>query len=199
MRTIGSWTEMAECRMQLSFIIPLGTKPNECHNAITPNDMHSDRSCAWSGALLEAGSMAGVAWSKDKSLALGAVMVADDVSVLLRSVWTHLRVCWDIRHSPLYLWIAQVVGWGLPALFLAISLPITGVSYRLGTTCFSNTQSAYVTWFGWLLVFADLAVGLQLVTTSFCLWLFARHYFLGGSSDPEAAQRRTQRPRTTRT
>ncbi|KAJ5183146.1 hypothetical protein N7492_000762 [Penicillium capsulatum] len=30
---------------QIAFIIPLGAKPNQCHNAITPNDMYSDLSC----------------------------------------------------------------------------------------------------------------------------------------------------------
>lgn len=49
---------------QLSFIVPLAAKPNMCYDAITPNDLHSDLTCGWSGSLLEAGAMAGVIWSK---------------------------------------------------------------------------------------------------------------------------------------
>lgn len=48
---------------KLSFIIPLGTKPDQCYDAITPRGMRSSMSCAWSGALLEAGSMSGTVWS----------------------------------------------------------------------------------------------------------------------------------------
>ena len=53
--------------IQLAFIIPLGTKPNQCHDAVTPNDLHSDAACAVSGVLLEAGAMAGTVWSKPLS------------------------------------------------------------------------------------------------------------------------------------
>ena len=152
---------------QLSFIVPLGTKPEQCYNDITPRDMYSSLSCAWTGALLEAGSMAGVTW------------------ILLRSLRTHVRVCWDIRHTPLYFWLAQAFGWGLPALFLAISLPITGVSYRLGGNCLPNPHGAFVTWFGWLLAFACLAAVIQFITTGFCLFIYARNllgYSTPGSS-----------------
>ncbi|KAK3712962.1 hypothetical protein LTR37_008847 [Vermiconidia calcicola] len=105
--------------------------------------------------------------------------------ILLRSLRTHVRVCWDIRHTPLYFWLAQAFGWGLPALFLAISLPITGVSYRLGGNCLPNPHGAFVTWFGWLLAFACLAAVIQFITTGFCLFIYARNllgYSTPGSS-----------------
>ena len=92
-------------------------------------------------------------------------------------------MCWDIKHTPVYLWLAQAVGWGVPALFLAISLPITGVSYRFGTTCIPNQRNAIVSWFGWLLAFSSLAAALQLATTGFTLWLFMQHFWGHGSSD----------------
>ncbi|KAK5125751.1 hypothetical protein LTR85_012026 [Meristemomyces frigidus] len=158
--------------LELAFIVPLGTRPNHCHDAVTPNDMHSNASCAWSGALLEAGAMAGTVW------------------ILLRSLWTHLRVCFDVKHTSVYLWLAHAIGWGLPALFLAISLPITGVSYRLGSACVPNQQNAFVTWFGWLIAFGCLAALIQFGTTTFCLWLYARHFWQsesGGSTDMSRA------------
>ncbi|KAK5133434.1 hypothetical protein LTR08_007773 [Meristemomyces frigidus] len=154
---------------EMAFIIPLGTKPEFCHDAVTPNDMHSDASCAWSGVLLEAGAMAGTVW------------------ILLRSLWIHLRVCYDVRHTPAFVWISHAIGWSISALFLAISLPITGVSYRLGSTCLPNQQNAFATWFGWLIAFGCLAALFQAGTTGYCIWLYARHFWQsersGGSVD----------------
>ncbi|KAJ5974094.1 hypothetical protein N7481_011304 [Penicillium waksmanii] len=40
------------CCMEIAFIIPLGAKPKQCYNEITPNDMYTDLSCAFSGAFL---------------------------------------------------------------------------------------------------------------------------------------------------
>lgn len=50
--------------LQLGFIAPLGTRPNQCYNEITPNDMYSDMPCAWSGALIIAGGLSIVVWSE---------------------------------------------------------------------------------------------------------------------------------------
>ena len=49
---------------QLGFIIPLGAKPEQCHDAITPNDMYSDFTCAFSGAFLLFGGFGGIMWGK---------------------------------------------------------------------------------------------------------------------------------------
>jgi len=49
--------------LQLSFIFPLGLKPTQCHDAATPNDLHTDVACGWSGGLLEVGAMASAVWS----------------------------------------------------------------------------------------------------------------------------------------
>src|ERR1700761_3021453 len=108
----------------------------------------------------------------------------------MRSVWTNLRVCWDIQHTSIFIWLAHAFGWGLPAVFLAISLPVTGVSYRLGGTCIPNPRAAFVTvrlptahlrsalngkqWFGWLIAFGCLAALIQFATTGFCLLVYAR-------------------------
>jgi hypothetical protein len=47
---------------QLAFTIPLGTKPDMCFDEITPNGMHEDMSCAWTGALVMAGGIGSVVW-----------------------------------------------------------------------------------------------------------------------------------------
>ena len=48
--------------LELCFIIPLGTRPSLCYDAVTPADMHSSLSCAWTGALMEFGAMAACVW-----------------------------------------------------------------------------------------------------------------------------------------
>ncbi|KAK0809469.1 hypothetical protein LTR75_005909 [Friedmanniomyces endolithicus] len=122
--------------------------------------------------------------------------MAGAVWILLRSLWTHLRVCADLHHTTPLFWTAHTLGWGLPALFLAISLPITGVSYQVGKTCFPNQRSAFITWFGWLLAFACLAALLQFITTGFCLWLYLRHFLhLSNSSIGDSADS-SSRPET---
>ena len=50
--------------INLAFISPLGTKPDQCFNEITPNDMYSSMTCAWSGAFIVAGGLCGTTWSK---------------------------------------------------------------------------------------------------------------------------------------
>lgn len=64
--------------LELAFVIPLGTKPSSCYNDITPNDMHSDLSCAWSGALLEAGALAATVWSKSRPAMISRTTGADE-------------------------------------------------------------------------------------------------------------------------
>jgi hypothetical protein len=49
---------------QMGFIIPLGASPPQCHNLITPNDMFTNLTCAFSGAFLLAGGWAAIVWSK---------------------------------------------------------------------------------------------------------------------------------------
>lgn len=48
---------------KLAFIVPLGAQPNQCYNDITPNDMKSEMTCAWSGALILFGGWAIILWS----------------------------------------------------------------------------------------------------------------------------------------
>ena len=49
--------------LSVAFIIPLGTKPDQCFDEITPDNMRSDMSCAWTGALFAVGFMGAVVWS----------------------------------------------------------------------------------------------------------------------------------------
>ncbi|KKZ63489.1 hypothetical protein EMCG_02220 [[Emmonsia] crescens] len=56
--------------MELSFIVPLIAKPEQCFNAITPNDMKSDLACAFSGALIIFGGWGVIMWIPAVGLAL---------------------------------------------------------------------------------------------------------------------------------
>lgn len=83
------------------------------------------------------------------------------------------------RHPTAFRNVAIALGIGLPILFLAISLPISGVSYRLGNVCVPNQFSALATWFAWILIFAAISWVLQVVTILFCLWKFASSMVAG--------------------
>lgn len=137
--------------------------------------MHSDLSCAWSGALLEAGALAATVWSQSPLVPNPPCAETDEQAVLLRSLWTNLRVCWDVHHTSTNVWLAHAFGWGVPALFLTISLSVTGVSYRLGSTCIPNPDGAIATWFGWLIGFACAGALIQFATSGFCLYVYTRN------------------------
>ena len=51
---------------QMPFIISLGAKPDQCFDAITPNDMHTNLACAWTGACLIAGGFCTIMWGASK-------------------------------------------------------------------------------------------------------------------------------------
>ena len=44
--------------------MPLAIKPAECADLITPHDMHTDLTCAWSGSFLLGGGLIANVWSK---------------------------------------------------------------------------------------------------------------------------------------
>lgn len=77
------------------------------------------------------------------------------------------------RHPTAFRNVAVGFGVGVPIIFLSISLPISGVSYRLGNVCVPNQFSALATWFAWILIFAAISWIIQVVTILFCLWRFA--------------------------
>lgn len=97
------------------------------------------------------------------------------VPVLLRSLWTHLRICWDYTHSNAYFIVSQIVGWGVVVTFLTACLAVSGVSYRLIPSCIPNQPDSLVDYFAWLLVFGGIAFLLQSATSGYCLWIYARN------------------------
>ncbi|CAI7652709.1 unnamed protein product [Penicillium viridicatum] len=147
------------CCMELAFIIPLGAKPDQCHNAITPNDMRSDLSCAFSGSLLLFGGWLVVIWS------------------FIRTIAFHLQVCWERVLGPKFMWTAFVCGFGIPAIGLTIMLILTGVSFRFGEICHINvTNGLYDYWIP-IMIFATASLFLQLSTMVYCTHIYLRSLF----------------------
>ncbi|KAI4173046.1 MAG: hypothetical protein LQ343_003156 [Gyalolechia ehrenbergii] len=150
---------IAVCILQLGFIIPLGAQPDQCHDAITPNDMFSDLTCAFSGATLLAGGFAAISWG------------------FLRSLSIHLQICWQVVPGPKFFWTSLLAGWGLPILFASIALARTGVSYRFGDTCHINHDKALQDYWGPLLAFAAVSTVLQFATLGYCIRVYIRALF----------------------
>ncbi|CAI6340341.1 unnamed protein product [Periconia digitata] len=140
----------------LSFAIPVTTNPSMCHDKITPDDMHGSSSCAWTGSFVALGGLGCVVW------------------VFLRSLWLHIRIFWDKDPGKRFKWGSIIFGTVVPLIFLTVILVVTGFSYRMGQTCLPNHESAIVTFWVWLVVFAILAFLLQLVTTGYCFFVFVR-------------------------
>ncbi|KAI4738668.1 hypothetical protein E4T50_10890 [Aureobasidium sp. EXF-12298] len=140
--------------INLAFVIPLGAEPDQCYDGITPNDMFTSMTCAWSGAFLLAGALAGSMW------------------IFIRAFSMHLTVVWDIVPGPRFFYISQAVGWGVPAALFAAAISISGVSFRFGNACHINHDNSMVTFWGWLLAVAGAAVIVQMCTFGYCLRVF---------------------------
>jgi hypothetical protein len=138
----------------LGFIVPIAAKPDQCFNAITPNDMHSSTTCAVSGALILAGGWSGVMW------------------VFLRAVALHLQICWQVVLGRSFMWGAITAGWGIPAIALTIALVFSGVSFRFGDTCHINHNNSLADFWIPLLVFAGITVIVQFATFGYCIKVY---------------------------
>ncbi|KIN04716.1 hypothetical protein OIDMADRAFT_50558 [Oidiodendron maius Zn] len=140
--------------MQLGFIVPLGAKPKQCFNEITPNDMHSSRTCAISGAFLLFGGWGAVMW------------------VCMRSVALHLQICWQMVLGNSFMWGALAVGWGVPAIGIVFALVFSGVSFRFGDTCHINHKDSLADFWIPLLVFSGLTLIIQFITFGYCIKVY---------------------------
>lgn len=142
--------------ISLSFVIPVGVDPSLCYDAITPHDMRSSVSCAWTGSLVTIGGLGCAIW------------------VFLRSLWLHIRIFWDRDPGRKFKWGSIVSGTVLPVLFLIAVLTSTGFSYRMGQTCLPNSENAIITFWIWLVIFAIAGFLLQAVTTGYCVFVYLR-------------------------
>ena len=109
-----------------------------------------------------------------------------DVDILnsegfLRSLSIHLQICWQVVTGRKFFWSSLIAGWGLPGLFLAITLPLTGTSYRFGDTCHINHTKALQDYWGPLLAFAVVSTILQFATFGYCIKVYIKSLFDDGT------------------
>ncbi|CZT00371.1 hypothetical protein WAI453_013316 [Rhynchosporium graminicola] len=140
--------------MQFGFIIPLAAKPKACFNAITPHDMDSSLTCAFSGAALLAGGWCAVMW------------------IFLRALALHLQICWQVIIGTSFMWGALATGWGIPAIALTLALVLSGVSFRFGDTCHINHKNSLAAFWIPLLIFAAITVIIQFGTFGYCIKVY---------------------------
>ncbi|PVI08184.1 hypothetical protein DM02DRAFT_690679 [Periconia macrospinosa] len=164
---------VAAIMIALAFVIPLGTKPQQCHDEITPNDMYSNLTCAFSGAFLIAGGMSMAVW------------------IFIRALSMHLQICWDILPGKKFFYSAQIFGWAIAAGFFTATITVTGVSYRFGDLCHVNYQDAIKDFWGPLLVIAGSATVIQLTTFAYCMKVYIQNIW---SDDTETQSMSTGLP-----
>lgn len=137
-------------------MVPLAAHPDQCLNEITPNNMTSDGICAVSGAFLLFGGWACVIW------------------VFCRSLSLHLQICWELVPDKKFFYSALLFGWGIPTVGLALTMSLTGVSYRFGDVCHINHKYGLQVFWGPLLAFAAIALVLQFITIGYCVQVYLR-------------------------
>ncbi|WEW58838.1 hypothetical protein PRK78_004306 [Emydomyces testavorans] len=142
--------------MELSFIIPLGAKPQQCYDAITPNDMKSDITCAFTSALILGGGWAVILWSFCRTLSL------------------HVQICWDVVPGKKFFFSTLVFGWGIPAVGLTVALAVSGTSYRFGSICHINHENGLYDFWGPLMAFAAATLVIHLATLAYCIHVYVK-------------------------
>lgn len=157
----------------LGFTIPLGAQPDQCYDAITPNDMYSLTECAWSGAFIIAGGLSADMW------------------IFIRALSMNLQICWDIVPGKKFFYFSQLFGWGIPAILFTITLTITGLSFRFGSACHVNHANSMGDFWGPLLAFAGASGILQLTTFGYCIHVYLRNLWSDGSATSTATSGRS--------
>ncbi|KAL4951581.1 hypothetical protein BDW69DRAFT_169738 [Aspergillus filifer] len=147
------------CCMQIAFIIPLGTKPDQCYNEITPRDMHSSLSCAFTGAMLLFGGWVVVAFS------------------LIRTIAFHLQVCWEVVLGPKFMWGAFISGLGIPIIGTSIMLVLTGVSFRFGDVCHINIDKSLEDYWIPIIAFSGASLIMQFTTMGYCVHIYIKSLY----------------------
>lgn len=107
-------------------------------------------------------------------LSTPATFLRSVLTAFLRSLSIHLQICWQVVPGRKFFWSSILAGWGIPAIILAVSLSITGISYRFGGTCHINHDRALDDYWGPLLAFAAASVVLQFITFGYCIRVYLR-------------------------
>ncbi|OCK84677.1 hypothetical protein K432DRAFT_288381 [Lepidopterella palustris CBS 459.81] len=155
--------------MALGFVVPLGVQPDQCYDQITPNDMYSNLTCAFSGAFIIAGGL------------------SIDVWVFIRALSMHLQICWDVMPGKKFFYAAQVLGWGVIAVFFTVTITLTGVSFRFGDACHVNSADSMKDFWGPLLAVAGAATLLQLATFFYCIHVYLKNMWSDEKTETQSS------------
>ncbi|KAI5296392.1 hypothetical protein KEM52_003114 [Ascosphaera acerosa] len=140
---------------KLAFLFPLLGDTKKCYDEITPNDMKTSLSCAFSGAMIIFGGWAIVLWG------------------LARSLLLHVQVCWGKDLEPRITTMTVVIAWFVPGFGLLGVLLASGVSYRIGKTCLPNAKNDSAL-MPPLLAVSGAAALLQFVTMLYSAYVYLR-------------------------
>ena len=119
--------------------------------------MYTSLACAWSGALLLFGGTSAIMWVFNRSLSL------------------HLQICWSRIPGKKSFYAAQLVGWGIPATVVGVSLGVSGVAYRFGDICHINHDNSLAAFWIPTLFFASLGAILQFATLGYVCRVYLRN------------------------
>ena len=84
--------------------------------------------------------------------------------VFMRALALHLQICWQVVTGRKFFVAAQLAGWAIPAIMVAASLALTGVSFRFGDTCHINHRNGLQVFWAPLLTCAAAAIVVQFAT-----------------------------------
>ncbi|KIW07664.1 uncharacterized protein PV09_01604 [Verruconis gallopava] len=143
----------------LAFVIPLAVRPKQCYDQITPNDMYTSLTCAWSGAFIVGGGLIVVVWT------------------FMRALSMHLQICWDIVPGQMFFYVSQGVGWGVAGVLFTVTMTITGVSFRFGEACHVNPNNSMADFWGPLLGISVAAAVIQILTFFYCIKVYLKNAF----------------------
>lgn len=171
--------------LNLGFIVPFARRSKTCYNRITPNDMYSSTSCAFSGAFIAGGGILVPTW------------------ILIRTMSMHLQICWNLTPGRRFYYLTQIGGWVVPAALFTTVLSVSGVSFRFGPgACHVSHRESVAAFWGWLLAITGMAILLQLGTIAFCAHVYIRNMWADESpttADAEApSYSSSQRPQNSR-
>lgn len=76
----------------------------------------------------------------------------------------HLQICWDVMPGKKFFYAAQILGWGIIAVFFTVTITFTGVSFRFGDACHVNSLDSMKDFWGPLLAIAGISALFQMAT-----------------------------------
>ncbi|KAF2132653.1 hypothetical protein P153DRAFT_354141 [Dothidotthia symphoricarpi CBS 119687] len=155
--------------MALGFVIPFGAKPDQCYDEITPNDMYSSLTCAFSGAFLIAGGLSIAVW------------------IFIRALSMHLQICWDVTPGKKFFYWAQGLGWSVAAGFFTVTITITGVSFRFGDVCHVNAAHSMSDIWGPLLAISGAAMLIQIATFVYCIKVYLQNMWSEDKTETQSS------------